>query len=304
MTDLNDLLDAASGLSAELAARAEAGAAAAHEVVEQAHAIGLSAVDQIQQIHQGYAEVLAALEHAGAQSTQAAQAAAEKVHASASAAAEAGTAIKATLDGVEGEVVDLSSARAGAFHVFDASARQVDAAFNELSGKVETFEHNLNARAEEVKDSLQRLDNRLELTQKEVEAAQQHLQEEVTLLGAYAAKLADETAHDLEQILAVVSYGVVNFANNSITNHNQLTAAVREGYLQETKDAPDPESSYFDESLDLARSALGRYELVREPAEAALGSATTAFVDNVEKAVTAFGVVTPALQAAHEKVSK
>src|SRR4051812_33738837 len=112
MTELNELLDQAAQCCSELGARSENGAAAVHDVVAQAQALGNAAAQEAQRLHHDYTDAIAAIQHARDQLDGGVDHAARAVNDMASEALQAATAAKDTLVAMEGEVIHLAEARA------------------------------------------------------------------------------------------------------------------------------------------------------------------------------------------------
>lgn len=68
---LNELMDEAALRATDLASRAEAGAAAAGEVSEQAEALGTQAIDEAKSVHAEYQEAIAAIRQAAGHAREA-----------------------------------------------------------------------------------------------------------------------------------------------------------------------------------------------------------------------------------------
>jgi hypothetical protein len=283
---MNQLLDEAVQCSTELAARAAAGVSAAHDVVEQAQALGTKAVDEAERLHREYTETLQAIKHAGQQSGQAADAAAQAVHSVTPEAIKAATAVKDMLVAVEVEATHLAETRSRAFHGLDGSARQAETGFHDLAAQVQAFEEHLSARLGEAQEQLKHLQGVVREVTGDIAKAHQSLYEALDALGHSAHKVTSATAHGLEQMLAAVASGFVDYSDNAIWGHNEVVAAVRQGYLDETKSDPEPASTHLGAAFDEARDALGRLQAMAEPAHSELKSATDAVLQESEKALT------------------
>jgi len=293
---MNQLLDEAQHCCTELAARAEAGVSAARNVVEQAQALGTKAVDEAERLHREYTQTLAAIGQAGQQSGQAADAAAQAVHSVTPAALETATAVKDMIIAVEGEASHLAGERSRAFHDLDGLALQAETGFHDLAAQVHTFTEHLSARLREVQHELKLFQEVADDLTKEIEKAHQSLYEALDDLGHSAHRVTSATAHGLEQMLAAVANGYVDYSNNAVSTHNEVVAALRQGYLDETKAEPEPASTYLGTAFDEARDALGRLQAMTEPAHSELQSALDAILQEGERAMTGLGETAQALR--------
>ena len=301
---LNERLEEAARGCSELAARAGGAASSARDVVEQAQALGTRAVDEAERLHREYAVTIQAIEHAGQQSGQAADAAAAALHSVTPEALKAATAVKNMLVAVGGEAKTLAEVRARAFHDLDESAHLAETGFHGLGARMHGFEEQMTARLGEAQKELNHFQDLVGEVTKEIEKAHQSLYEALVDLGHEAQKVTLATAHGLEQVLAAVANGVVDYTNNAINDHNDVVAAVRQGYLDEAKGDAEPASTYLGAAFDEARDALGALHAQDEPAHAELQSAAEAILQEGEKAVTGLGEVADALQRAAEVVSR
>ncbi|HXY38999.1 MAG TPA: hypothetical protein VEQ10_04980, partial [Vicinamibacteria bacterium] len=188
-------------------------------------------------------------------------------------------------------------------HELDGSARQAETAFHELAAQVKAFDEHLEKRLGEAQAALKEFQRQADLATTEIQKAHQSLYETFDDLGHSAHKVTAATAHGLEQMLAAVANGVVDYADNAIQDHNETVAAVRHDYLDETKADPEPASTYLTAAFDEAREALGRLQAMDEPVQSALQSATDAILEQGEKAATGLGDALQTLQHSAEVVS-
>ncbi|HXB55967.1 MAG TPA: hypothetical protein VN461_14370 [Vicinamibacteria bacterium] len=293
---MNQLLDEAVQCCAELAARAAAGVSAAHEVLEQAQALGTRAVEATERLHHEYTEAIAAVRRTGQQSGHAADITAQELNSVTPEAIKAATAVKDMLVAMEGEASNLAEARSRGFHDLQGSALEAENGFHSLAAQVHAFEEHMNARLDEAKQELSHFQGMVDDATKAIEKAHQSLYETLDDLGHSAHKVTSITAHGLEQMLAAVANGFVDYSNNAIESHNDLVDAVRHSYLDESKSEPDPASTYLTGAFDEARDAMGRLQAMQEPAaHSELQSATDAILQEGEKAVAELGEVAQTL---------
>jgi hypothetical protein len=280
------LLEEGAQRSSELAARATAGATAAADLAEHAQALGLRAVDDAERLHREYVEAVGAIKHAAEQAAQSGEAAAHTVETVSAEATKAGTALKDMLVAVEGEAVHMGEERARLFHTLDEHAHTTEAGFHELIAKVEGFEQNVTNRLKESEESLKKVQERVEQAAGRVAEAEKHLHEQMEQVAQSAAETMNGVVHALEQTLSAIAGGIVTFSNDGVGGHNLAVAAVRQGYLDETKDDPEPEHTYLETSFGTVREAVATLALLPEPAHASLQAPTDAIVEAGEKAVS------------------
>ncbi len=289
MAEMNQLLDEAAQGCAELAARAETSASAAHDLVEQAQALGTRALDDGERLHHEYGEAITAIQQAANHAGHSIDAAARVVETVPQEALDAARSLQTMLTAAGGSLSQLAQERVRVFHELDETARQAETGFHDLAARMQIYAEHVDARLDEAAAQLGHLQSVGKGVADGLGKAQHDLHEELTDLGRIAAKVTEATAHALEQMLSAVANGVVDFANNAISDHNQLMAAARQGFLEETKDEPDPDSTYVNDAFDKVHDALGRVDAVLDPGHAALQTSTTACLDAGEKAVNDFG---------------
>jgi len=299
---LNDLLDEAAQQCADLAAKASAAATAAGEIVEQAQAIGLDAVNAAERLHREYAEAIAAVAHASTQTGDAGTVAGEHVHAVPPKALEAVTAVKDMLVAVEGDAIQFGQDRARRFQELDQTARTTEEAFHDLVTQMQAFDERLSGRLNETHDQLQHFQDLVHGAGIDLAKAGQHLTEEIELLGNVAAKLAEATAHGLEQLLTAISWDSNNYCNDAIRGHNDVMAAVRQAYLDETKADPEPQHTYVETALGKVSEAMHHFGALEEPARLAVQTNVDAFVAEGEKTMTSLTEASENLERAHSTV--
>jgi len=282
---LNQLFEEAGERSSEMAARAAAAATAAGMVVEEAKALGQKAVDEAERLHKEYTETINAVTHAREQAGQAAVAASEAVESVTPEILKAAQALDGMLMGMEGDLGHLGQERARLLHELNDSAHQAETDFHELAAKVGAFDEHLHARMKEAADQLEHFQQVLKLATAQLDKAREHLYEEMDILGRTAASVSDAAAEGMEAMLAAVASGLLDFSNNAITGHNEVAAAVRHGYLDESKADAQPAETYFDGIFEKITDALHLFEEVPEPVHSALQSALAAVLEPGEKAV-------------------
>jgi hypothetical protein len=291
---LNTLFEEAGVLAAEMAARALSGATAAGEVVAQAQAIGLKAVDEAERLHREYTESVAALQHAAEQAVQAAAGAVQQVDALMPEARAAATAARDMLEKVEGGILHLGQERVRLFQELDQSVQQAETGVESLATHIGTFGTQLSNRYQEAGNLLGNLERSFEIAANAVEKGLAALYEEFDGLGKVAAEVTNATAYAMEQLLTAISRGALDHAHDATGYHNGVMAALRLGYLEERKDdaGPAPEGSgvaedhtYINASFERVRGALTAFEEVQDPVLALLQSSSTAILQEGEEAV-------------------
>jgi hypothetical protein len=291
---LTSLFEEAGLLASEMTARAHSGATAAGEVVEQAQAIGLKAVDEAERLHGEYAEAAAALRHAAEEAGQAAASAVQQVDALAPEAREAATAARDMLEKVGEGILHLGQERARVFQELDESAQQTVTGFESLATHIETFGQHLNTRYDEAGTALKRLEALFGQTVDAMEKAHAAFYEHFDALGKLAAEVTNTTGYAMEQLLTAISHVALGYAVGAIEGHNRVVAALRWGYLDERKDDPGPapegdgvfvDVSYINTSFEMIRLALAAFDEVLDPALSLIQSSSSAVLGEGEKAV-------------------
>jgi methyl-accepting chemotaxis protein len=300
---LNQLLEEATLRTTELAAHSEGCATAAAEVIEHAQAMGNRAADEAKSLHAEYQEAIAAIKHAMEQARQAADETSKAVAEVPQEAAKAGHGLGELISGLHEEITQMGELRARLMNGLADSTKQADAEFRELAQQVQEFSTHLQARVEEARVQADRIYRALEAAGTAIEKVRTSSKEIIVDLGKQATESAGEMAHGLDQLLAAVSHGIVMFCNNTITNHNELTAAMREGYLDETKNAPCPAERWTKPALQPIRDAIAEFAQLAPTAQSVLTEAVANILDEGEKAITSLVTVAQSLQQALPQVA-
>lgn len=297
------LLEEGAHGSTELAARAAAGATAAGEVAEHAQALGLKAVEEAERLHREYVEAVTAIQHAAEQAAHAGETAAHAVESVSAETTKAAEALKNMLVTVEGDAFHMGEERARLFHALDESAKKTETAFHDLAGKVEAFDEHVTARIKDSEEALKHVHDRVEQAAGRILEAQKELHDQFEKLGSVAAETMGEVVHALDQTLSAIANGMVEFANEGIVGHNQVTAAVRHGYLDQTKEDPVQDHTYLETAFDTVREAVAGFAMLPEPAHASLQAPTEAIVEAGEKTANSLGDTIRNLQHSLEVVT-
>jgi ABC-type transporter Mla subunit MlaD len=302
-SQLEQLWEEAGRRLVELSGRADAGATAAGHMIERAQTIGIQAIDEAKNLHAEYEEAIAAVKHAAEEAEKAADEAGRVVLAVPGEVHKAATAVSELLSAVHQEIHELGELRVKLVNGLSESAKQADTEFNDLALQVQEFAAHLDARLKEASDHVERLEQILENAQTEVHKTRDRFKDAVLHLGKAAGETTGDTTHALEQILAAVSYDIVSFCSNTVRLHNDLTAAVRTDFLNETKDQPDPTETWVEPALKTLREAIAGFALLPIPAETMLVDTVATILGEGEKAVASLDTVAGALRQAVPQVT-
>jgi hypothetical protein len=295
---LNDLLEEAARRTGELAARAEAGAAGASDLAEQARALGLRSVDEAKDARAGYAEAVAAVQHAANEAREAVDAAGTALLAVPKQAQTAGAAVAELLTGLHDELVQLGALRARLLEGVATSAQQAEVEFHDLARQVSDFTHRLDTRLMETAGHVEYLQGAVDAAGRKLEEARERSTGALAALVKEAAATTSDVGHVIEQVTAVVSTKMVMLANTAVARNNELTARVREAWTDETKDHPDPAETWMETALQPLREAVVGLAGFGPAAEPVLVDALASMLDEGSKAVDSLGAAARSLQDA------
>lgn len=284
--EMNVLLEEAAPSCSALAGFAAAAAAAAGELVEHAQALGLKAAQEAQRLHREYSEAIDAIKYAAEEAGRAGEAAVNSVESVCVESAKAGSALKDMLVAVEGDAYHFGEERGRVFHDFDESAHEVDAGLQEIAARVEMFEEHITGHVKDAEEALKHVLEVIEQVGTRMVEARRHLQEKMEELGQEGMSRTKQVAEALDQSVSAIAQGFVKFANEGITGHNAVVEAVRQLYLDETKDDPEPEQTYVWAAFEVVRGALEAFQVLPDAALASLQAPIQVIVDEGEKAVT------------------
>jgi hypothetical protein len=295
---LNQLMEEAALRATDLASRAEAGATAAGEVSEHAEALGTQAIDEAKSVHAEYQEAIAAVRKAAGRARAASDEAGLAVLAVPEATQKAGAAVEHLLTALHTEISELGELRVRSVQALADSAKQAEAEFHDLSLQVQELATQLESGLKEAVTHAERLEQVLENTGNQVEKARLSIKDALLDLGKVAGGTTGDVGHVLEQFTAVASHGLVDFCNNAIRLNNELTAAVRTGYLDETKTSQDPDQTWVEPAFQSLHSALAGFAQLLSPAETVLMETVSTILTEGEKAVTSLDAVAQSLRQA------
>jgi hypothetical protein len=293
-----DLAEDAALKTTEMAARADAGATAAGEVVQQAETLGTLAVDEARSIHAEYQEAIAAIHQAAGRAREAAGEVGRAVLSVPEATQKAGTAVEGLLTALHQETSEMGELRVRSMQALADSAKQAEAEFHDLSLQVQELATQLETGLNEAAAHVHRLELVLENAGTQVDKARQSIREALLDLGKVAGGTTGDVGHVLEQVTAVASHGIVDFCNNAIRLHNELTAGVRTGHLDETESAPDPDKTWVDPAFEPLHEAVAGVAQLLSPAEAVLVETVSTILAEGEKAVSSLDAVALSLRQA------
>src|SRR5258708_3794977 len=269
------LLEEAAQSSTDLATRAIAGATAAGEVADQAQALGLKAVNEAERLHRAYVETVAAIKHAAEEAARAGEATAHTLESVSAESAKTAGGLKDMLLKVEGEAFHFGEERTRLFHALDDSAHEAETGFHDLAAKVAAFEEHITSRIEESQEALKHVQDMVRQVATRMAETQRSLNDQLDELGCSGVETMGYVVNALDQPLSAIAGGLVTFANEGIIGHNGVVAAVRQAYLDESKDDPEPEHTYREASFGTLREAVSRFGQLSEPAQSSLHSPTT-----------------------------
>lgn len=282
----------------DFAARAEAGATHAGEVVEQAEALGTHAINEAKSLHAEYQEAIAAIRQATGHAHEASDEAGLEVLKVPEATQKAGAAVEGLATALHTEITEMGELRARSVQAVSDSAKQAEAEFHDLSLQFQELATQLETNLNETVSHVQRLENVLEEAGTKIEKARVSIKEALLDLGKVGGGTTGDVGHVMEQITAVASTGIVDFCNNAIRLHNDLMATARTGYLDETKSTPDPAKTWVDPAFEPLHEAVAGFAMLLSPTETVLMDVVSAILSEAEKAVTSLDTVVLALQQA------
>lgn len=293
-----DLAEEAAHRTGELASHAEAGATAAGEVVQQAETLGTLAVDEARSLHQEYQEAIAAIGQAGAHAHEASDEAGRAVLSMPEATQKAGTAVEGLMTALHKEITEMGELRSRSVQAVSDSAKQAEAEFRDLSLQIQELATQLDSGLKEAVAHVERLQQVLENAGTQVDKARQSIRDSLLDLGKVGGGTTGDVGHALEQVTAVASHGIVDFCNNAIRLHNELTASVRTGFLDETESAPDPDKTWVEPAFQSLHDAVAGFAQLLSPAESVLMETVSTILAEGEKTVTSLDTVAQSLRQA------
>jgi ABC-type transporter Mla subunit MlaD len=282
----------------EFASRAEAGATAAGDVIEQAEALGTHAIEEARSVHSEYQEAIAAIRHAAEQAREAAGEARRAVLSVPEATQKTGTAVESLLAELHTEIREMGELRVRSVQTLSDSAKQAEAEFHDLSLQVQELVTQLESHLKEAGSHVERVQQVLESAGTQIETARQSIKDALLDLGKVAGGTTGDVGHVLEQVTAAASHGIVDFCNNAIRLHNDLTAAVRTGYVDETETDPDPDQTWVEPAFKTLHDAIAGFAQLLSPAETVLMDTVSTILAEGEKAVSSLDAVALSLRQA------